>query len=161
MACVSEHNPQSAPSHTDLPFQPPWQGPCSPQTPSWTWGHRPPLPEGYSTQRETLRFGFGQTSQGLMYHGVPVGTKPSLWAPHSPACCSSTWLPPQLTHSECAEVPEEKRNKDRRLRSNQWIFLFFYICPVHGWVVIRWFINSFENMLELSLHIMLKTYSHN
>lgn len=36
--------------------------------------------------KETLRFGFGQSPQGLMYQGVPVGTKASLWAPHSPAC---------------------------------------------------------------------------
>lgn len=96
---------QDIKKQTNTPFQHPWQGPCSPQRPFWTLGHHPLPPEDDRTQEETLRFGFGRSAQALTYHGVPVGTKASLWAPHSPACWSSTWPPPRPTRSECAAEP--------------------------------------------------------
>lgn len=41
---------------------------------------------------------------------IPVETKPRLRAPHSPVCWSSTWPPPQQTHSQYAGAP---RNEER------------------------------------------------
>ena len=68
---------------------------------------------GSQQTKEKLRFGFGQAPQGLMYQGVPVGTKASLWAPHSPACWSSTWPPLRQTRSECAGGPEVRKHNNK------------------------------------------------
>lgn len=76
----------------------------------------------HNTQEETLRLGFGQTPGGLMYHGVPVETKASLWAPHSPACWSSTWPPPRQTRSECAGAPGgQGHGGEKGQRTDGWI----------------------------------------